>query len=208
MFDICATKRLAMGNGRNPPTEASKPAVCYVRFTSTPDVQSLGTSVARRVDLTRSKLLSGTVGPGATFPYRLWQLSHGLRAFPDGPRRPGLRPTATSTVASRQNAADKSVISIALGRWCTLGQTHYPVLGDKGPAIPAWRRPLRRPDGSRRARLPVATASGRGCSSVRWWWRPCAWRRNVRDPDGRCDPRWPRCSPWTARTAAKQIARS
>ena len=36
-----------------------------VRCTSTPDVQSLGTSVARRVDLTRSKLLSGTVGPGA-----------------------------------------------------------------------------------------------------------------------------------------------
>ena len=27
----------------------------------------------------------------------------------------------------------KSVPGIALGRWCTLGQTHYPVLGDKGP---------------------------------------------------------------------------
>jgi hypothetical protein len=41
-----------------------------VRCTSTPDVQSLGTSVARRVELTRSMLLSGTVGPGAFLPYR------------------------------------------------------------------------------------------------------------------------------------------
>ncbi len=38
----------------------------------------------------------------------------------------------------------KSVPGIALGRWCTLGQTHYPVLGDKDPrreppAIPSVR---------------------------------------------------------------------
>jgi hypothetical protein len=26
-----------------------------------------------------------------------------------------------------------SVPGIALGRWCTLGQTHYPVLGAEGP---------------------------------------------------------------------------
>ena len=50
-------------------------------FTSTPDVQSLGTSVARRVDLTRSKLLSGTVGPGALLPYRLRQPRPGFRPF-------------------------------------------------------------------------------------------------------------------------------
>jgi hypothetical protein len=51
------------------------------RLTSTPDVQSLGTSVARRVDLTGSKLLSGTVGPGALLPYRLRQLRPGFRPF-------------------------------------------------------------------------------------------------------------------------------
>ena len=35
----------------------------------------------RRVDLTRSKLLSGTVGPGALLPYRLRQLRPGFRPF-------------------------------------------------------------------------------------------------------------------------------
>jgi hypothetical protein len=34
------------------------------------------------------------------------------------------------------------VVGIALGRWCRLGQTHYPVLGDKGPGASRRRSPL------------------------------------------------------------------
>jgi hypothetical protein len=72
------------------PTATPATAVCYDRFTSTPDVQSLGTSVAPRIDAMRSQVASGTVGPGAILPYRLWQLRLGLRAFPATPstRRP------------------------------------------------------------------------------------------------------------------------
>jgi hypothetical protein len=90
---------------------------------------SLRMKISRRVELTRSKLLSGTVGHGATLPYGQWQLRHGLGAFPDGPCRPGRRPTATSTAARRQNVADQIGAHDGLGRWCTLPQTHYLVLG-------------------------------------------------------------------------------
>src|SRR5271166_6333291 len=53
------------------------------------------------------RLLAAKPVFGACLPYRLWQLPHRLRAFPGGPCRPGLRPTATSTAAGRQNVADK-----------------------------------------------------------------------------------------------------
>jgi hypothetical protein len=45
------------------------------RFTSIRDVRLLGTNVARRVELTRSRLLSGTVAPGATYAFSLRPLS-------------------------------------------------------------------------------------------------------------------------------------
>src|SRR5208337_3828758 len=48
----------------------SAPIDSYVRNTSICDVRLPGTSVARRVQLTRSNLLSGTVAPGAYFPLR------------------------------------------------------------------------------------------------------------------------------------------
>jgi hypothetical protein len=48
----------------------STDAVCNVRSTSIRDVRLLGTNVARRVELTRSKLHSGTVAPGPNL--RIW----------------------------------------------------------------------------------------------------------------------------------------
>jgi hypothetical protein len=72
---------------------ASIDAIRKVRSKSTRYVGLPGTKVARGVALTRSKLLSGAVAPGATLPYSLWQLCHGLRAFPGGPSRTVLRPT-------------------------------------------------------------------------------------------------------------------
>jgi len=50
------------------------PTIRNDRFTSIRDVRLRGTSVARRVDLTRSKLLSGTVAPGALAPSSLRRL--------------------------------------------------------------------------------------------------------------------------------------
>ena len=44
-------------------------AISNDSFTSIRGVRLLETSVARRVELTRSKFLSGTVGPGAFSPF-------------------------------------------------------------------------------------------------------------------------------------------
>jgi hypothetical protein len=50
----------------------------------------------------------------------------------------------------------KSVPGIALGRWCTLGQTHYPVLGD-----PHGRgRHVRRQRGTDWRRRPLDEVTG------------------------------------------------
>ena len=57
------------------------------RFTSTPAVRLLGTNVARRVELTRLKLLSGTVGPGASCASGLWPVSGAHRLFEADRRR-------------------------------------------------------------------------------------------------------------------------
>ena len=56
-------------------------ALTNVRSTSTPAVRLLGTNAARRVELTRLKLLSGTVGPGATYAFSLGPLSDASRSF-------------------------------------------------------------------------------------------------------------------------------
>ncbi len=47
------------------PIEAPKTAVCDVRNTSIRAVQLLGPNVTHRVELMRSKFVSGTVAPGA-----------------------------------------------------------------------------------------------------------------------------------------------
>ena len=52
--------------------------------------------VARRVKLTPSKLLSGTAGPGASFPLRHRPLNRALRALRSTPRTRRLRPKGAS----------------------------------------------------------------------------------------------------------------
>ena len=60
--------RLCLADSRRSRVSRSPEDRVFQRNPSTPDVQSLGTSVARRVELMRSKLLLGTVGPGALRP--------------------------------------------------------------------------------------------------------------------------------------------
>jgi len=55
-------------------------AICNSSFTSTPVVRLLGKNVARRVELTRPKLLSGTVGPGASCALLLSPVNSALLA--------------------------------------------------------------------------------------------------------------------------------
>ena len=53
--------------------------------------------------MTRSPSRSGTVAIGATLPYPLWQLRHGLRTFPGDLVDPDFFQLRRATVASRQS---------------------------------------------------------------------------------------------------------
>jgi hypothetical protein len=108
----------------------------------------------RRVELTGSKLLSGTVDRLQAF-----RTACGGFVTDSGPSRAALvdldfaqlRP-ARSRVGKMSRT--RSVLGIALGRWCRLGQTHYPVLGDKGPRESMI--PVKRRAGARRPSMPIA----------------------------------------------------
>jgi hypothetical protein len=76
---------MAWSNGGFPPVPKSTVAIWNVGFTSTAAGESFAANIVRRVELTGSKPLPGRSGCGAILPYRLWQLRHGLRAFPGGP---------------------------------------------------------------------------------------------------------------------------
>src|SRR5271166_1211557 len=68
-FQVAATVSRHRGRfprGRFPPTATSMVAIRNDHLTSIRDVRSLGSNVALRVELTRSKLLSWTAAPGAT----------------------------------------------------------------------------------------------------------------------------------------------
>jgi len=125
------------------------------------------------VELTGSKLLSGTVGrlsgtvgrvsvPPVAASSRTSGLR--LRAFPDGPCRPGLRPTAPCTVVSRRNVADK------------VGARHRPrpmvYIGTNALSGSGRQRPpgvmisVKRRAGARRPSMPIALR-GRFAASLR-----------------------------------------
>ena len=114
------------------PVEASKVTICDGSNMSTPAVRFLGTKVAPgRADRFQASVRNGRSCAG--LPYRLRQLRHGLRAFPGGPVGPDFAQLRPARSRVGEMSRTKSAPGIALGRWGTLGQTHYPVLGDKGP---------------------------------------------------------------------------
>jgi hypothetical protein len=111
---------------------------------------------------------------------RLWQLRHGLRAFPGGPVDPDFAQLRPARSRVGEMSRTKSVPGIALGRWCTLGQTHYCAVD------PAARVPRPVSDSKMRAGLsgpaPHVATPGLSCRHTWTLMSPHTWT------DGRPPP--------------------
>ena len=79
----------------------------------------------RRLPPGRADRFQASVRNGQSSVRTEWQLRHGLRAFPGGPVDPDFAQLRPARSRVGEMSRTKSAPGIALGRWCTLGQTHY-----------------------------------------------------------------------------------